>query len=78
MSEWISVKEQLPELREENSFGAPQRRVYFVVNNRVMEGYAQNSLRDTLVFFPQNGNGYLIEEVSHWMPKFVPDPPRKP
>ena len=76
-SEWISVKERLPELTETDCFGRKTRRIYFVVKGNVLSGRADPPL-DDMVFWPDSGgNGFLMKKVSHWMPNPLPAPPKE-
>ncbi len=75
MSEWIRVKDRLPELTEKNHWDPPELNVYFVRNGKVIQGVCNWSDYAGVVFMSSTGIGFLPEEVSHWMPNPMPKPP---
>jgi hypothetical protein len=72
MSEWISVKERLPEIGEQISFIATSKKVIQNQNGHVWFSHNENQ-------WVENGacsQWYPIrEQVTHWMP--LPEPPKE-
>jgi hypothetical protein len=70
MSEWISVKDRLPELIERDGFKNPcSRAVLTCDGDKMSVGYRWKSGSDEY-FLP---NDRELNEITHWMP--LPEPP---
>jgi len=70
MSEWISVKEKLPELNLNVLIYIGLIDYPIEIAHRTDEG---NKELGIVWFYPEN-NGWTEQEVSHWMP--LPEKPR--
>lgn len=64
MNEWISVKERLPDHREEVLVFSPQYKEYMMGHVFEWEGTVACEFEE-----------YMLIKVTHWMP--LPKPPRE-
>lgn len=75
MSEWISVKERLPELGEMVMLFIPQLEDGDWIRTGYMDSECADGVEDgPPFFFPLGHNSFFsAEQVTHWMP--LPDKP---
>ena len=75
MSEWISVKDRLPEYDgSRDSGGAASYEVLLVVWGAVRQGMAFAYKNGECVFTVPNVSGETTQHITHW--QHLPEPPK--
>lgn len=73
-SDWISIKDRLPELYCDIGYIKYSREVLLCIyNNEVLSAILVYSKSDNRMFWSSSRNGsYALEEGTHWQPVVLP------